>query len=396
MPHLATEPAVTVSLGDPFVVAQAPPEVTGWGPYQFPRVERLADGALHVAYHIEADSATAYGLPLGHAVSRDEGRSWQAVASAPLNGGLELPNGDRLLADSDRSLPVESLSLPAPLASVHATYVDYDYYRTRDLPPALSRAWPFLRLRAGATDWEREWATVDLGEDSDLRGVTEARFVIPFFEQDRVRVAPDGSLRTTTYLLPQLGPRHKVVRPFLVRVLRSADGGHTWRQISTIPYQPDPGADPLWDLRDGFTEPELHDLPDGSILAFLRTQDGCGQGPMYAARSEDGGFTWSRPQVFDDCGVWPQLLTLACGVTLAAYGRPGLFVRATADPAGRAWNERVTVVTPAALGADTCSYSDLVALDAERALLVYSSFTHPNARGERCKTILSRTVEVGR
>jgi len=388
----ALAPALSLTLGEPVVIAQAAPEVTGWGPYQFPRVERLADGTLHVAYHVHADSAVAYGLASGHAVSRDEGQSWSAVDEPCSPGGLLLPDGDRLLADAARSLPAGTLSLPPPVASVHASYVDYSYYRTRDLPPDLARGWPFLRLAAGENGWQREWATVALAEDADVRTVTEDVLVIPFFEQDRIRVEPEGSLRTTTYLLPELGVRRKVIRPLLVRVFRSADGGHTWREISTIPYQPDPDADPHWDARDGFTEPELHDLPDGTLLGLLRTSDGNGVGPLYCTRSADRGATWERPRVFDDLGVWPQLLTLASGVTLAVYGRPGLFVRATADPAGRQWGERVPLLTAGAMGTDTCSYADVIALDARRALVVYSDFRYPNAQGQPCKTMLCRSI----
>jgi hypothetical protein len=38
------------------------------------------------------------------------------------------------------------------------------------------------------------------------------------------------------------------------------------------------------------------------------------------------------------------------GLTLAVYSRPGLYVRATADPAGLRWAQRVTVVPPSAIG----------------------------------------------
>ena len=66
------------------------------------------------------------------------------------------------------------------------------------------------------------------------------------------------------------------------------------------------------------------------------------------------------------------------------------------------WDERVTVVPPddpgndpsVAFGHDTCSYSGLVPLDADRALLVYSHFAYPDAQGRPCKTILCRTVSV--
>ena len=45
---------VEMRLGEPVVAAQAPPSVTQWGPFQFPVLERLPDGRIPVAYHVEA------------------------------------------------------------------------------------------------------------------------------------------------------------------------------------------------------------------------------------------------------------------------------------------------------------------------------------------------------
>jgi hypothetical protein len=115
---------------------------------------------------------------------------------------------------------------------------------------------------------------------------------------------------------------------------------------------------------------------------------------LYWSRTVDSGQSWSHPHVFDDCGVWPRLLTLENGVTLAAYGRPGLYVRATADPAGLEWEEREVVVEPAEGRSDTCSYSDLLALDGRTALLAYSDFNYADAQGQKRKSILVRTVTV--
>lgn len=390
------DPAGSLSISDPVIVAQATPEISGWGPYQFPWVERLADGALHVTFHLHADSATAYGLPNGHALSRDEGKSWQWVDSLPAPGGLLLPNGDRLLADCAPSIPVAGLALPPPVASIPASYVNYDYYAVDSLSPDLAKGWPFLRLARGESEWKKEWATVTFTQAADVRSVTENVWVVPFFEHNRIRVASDGSLRATLYAFPHFGKRNRVLRPFLTVMVVSTDGGRTWREIGAIPYQPDLSSDPLWESRDGFSEPQINEMPDGSLFALLRTDDGNGTGPMYWARSEDQGVTWNRPAVFDDRGVWPQLLTLKSGVTLASYGRLGLFVRATRDPSGRQWEDRVTIVEPDVVAGlktpNTCAYSGLMALSASQALLVYSYFKHPDAQGRPCKTLLSRII----
>lgn len=390
---------IKLALGEPVVVAQAEPGITGWGPYQFPWVERLADGALHVTFHLHADSASSYGLSNGHAISRDEGRSWQRVEAPSSPGGLLLPNGDRLLSDCVKAFPVGQLSLPPPMASRHSSYCDFEYYGADALPPELTRAWPFVRLARGASEWKQEWATVTFNKAADVRTVTENVLVVPYFEHNRIHVAADGSLIATLYAMPPrfIGRRRNTAnRGFLTVLVASNDSGRTWREIGAIPYEPDFSADPHWDARDGFSEPQVNEMPDGSLFALLRSEDGNGgddPGPLYWARSEDLGVTWSRPAVFDDRGVWPQLLTLESGVTLAAYGRPGFFLRATRDPGGRQWEDRITIVDPGTdnphTNTHTCAYSGLIPLSPSRALLVYSEFKHPDAQGRLCKTILS-------
>ena len=121
--------------------------------------------------------------------------------------------------------------------------------------------------------------------------------------------------------------------------------------------------------------------------------------PSYITRSTDNCKTWSEPVVFDEVGVLPQMLTLDCGVTLASYGRPGVFVRATDDPSGQIWQDRVDVGvggTRANWSIYSCSYTSLIPLDSHTALLAYADFQYPSAKNEReaAKTILVRTVTV--
>jgi len=156
-------------------------------------------------------------------------------------------------------------------------------------------------------------------------------------------------------------------------------------------------------------------MPDGSMITLLRTDS---LAPSYLARSVDGGKTWSEPKKFDKLGVWPVLCTLPCGVTLASYGRPGFFIRATDDPSGMEWDDPITIIPQEIAdeeiiervdyfgtivrnedgenvgGPKTCSYSDMIPLDDNTALLVYSDFTVPNAEGKPCKTILARKITV--
>jgi BNR repeat-like domain len=378
-----------LTLGKPVVVSRAPLGLKHWGPWQFPKIERLADGRLHVSFHIEADSAKAYGLPVGHAVSSDDGKTWQAVPNAPAGGGLLLPNCDRLTSEPLRSLPVADLALPKPIATRKGTYGStYDIYMLEDLPAKLRDGWHFSRCRAGQDTWVEEVATVRL--PGEIRYTAEGVFTFPWLW--RMCLAPDGSIWGMTY--PWRAPNRTLRELWLPVFMRSTDNGHTWDLQSEIAYHGDPAADPVWNKRDGFTEPMVAFLPGGSMLALLRTTDGMGIGPLYICYSHDGGKTWSTPEVFDNLGVWPTLVTLKNGVTLAAYGRPGLFLRATADPEGRSWADRVAVVKPGERHKDTCSYPDLLVTGDNSALLVYSDFNYPDDQGALRKAILVRTVTV--
>jgi hypothetical protein len=385
---------VKVILHDPVIVSQAPEDVKGWGPWQFPMIERLEDGRLMVEFNRGADSATAYGLPMGQAVSSDDGATWSEVPSPGVVTGLRLPNGDLLRAFQRKSPSVAGVNLPRPLASIPGSYkgITYTYYRRAELTDSLRAGWFFLRRPSGSAAWAEEQARVEI--PNDFAYASENVFVYPFFEHDRIQVSPDGRLVATLYGFPQTVNDWIVVRRFLAMFLESPDNGKTWRLKGSFPYHPDMSVDKEWDSRDGFTEPQVGYLPDGSLLCLLRTTDGNGVGPLYSSRSRDGGATWSEPRVFDDLGVWPQVLTLKNGVTLVSYGRPGLYVRAAKDPAALQWGKRVTVVTPGELGTETCSYSDLFALSDHEALIAFSDFTFSDKQGHPRKTILVRKIEV--
>lgn len=401
---------VRISLGAPALIAQAPPEVRHWGPYQFPEVERLADGRLHCRYHVELDSATAYGKDGGHAVSSDNGATWREEKPFMGVGGVLLPNGDRVrlrgmkaLSLSPEELPRETLGEALCNSSRIPLYSPDDFsYEQSGIH--------FERLPADADSWET--CRTDVRIPYMTRHLQENLLPYPGFS--RLRVAPDGTLWGILYSYTY----RDHVAGFAAIFLTSRDSGTTWRYRSSIYYEPDK-TDRFWAIRTGYTEPNLAFLPDGSLLCLLRTDDSFNRGPSYAAYSTDGGFHWTRPAQFDDRGVWPALLTLENGVTLAAYGRPGLFLRATADPSGRVWEERIPIVQPAEWeertiqaerfqdpdlpagqmplsddDGNTCAYSSLMPLSANSAYLVYSKFDHPNAQGIPAKAILGRVIRA--
>jgi len=394
----AAGPEPQLELSEPVTVAMASPEVKGWGPYQFPGLERLPDGGIQLSFHVEADSAQAYGMPPARAVSADNGRTWSPLPREKADSGtaaswqsppLRLPNGDLVWAQQQRPLKATDLKLPEkPFGQFISYGHTFDWYRVQDLPPECADGWILRRLSAGAAQAREERANVRL--PGEMRCVTEGVLPRPWLQT--LFLAPDGAIWAVQYDTRLVNGTLK--KHWWPMILRSIDSGRTFDLWSEIPYAPDAAADPKAATRNGFTEPTVCFLPDGSVLCLMRTTDGGGPGPLYFARSTDNGKTWSQPAVFDDLGVWPQLLRLKNGVTLAVYGRPGLYVRATADPAGLRWAKRVTVVPPGAIGAETCSYAALLPLSDNHALLAYSDFNLRNAEGKRCKGIRVREVRA--
>ena len=83
-------------------------------------------------------------------------------------------------------------------------------------------------------------------------------------------------------------------------------------------------------------------------------------------------------------------------MTLVAYGRPGLYVRATCHPGGEHWGPRVEVVKPGVLHQGTCSYCSLQPLAADTALIAYSEFNLPGPDGTPRKGIRVRRIRAQR
>ena len=188
-----------------------------------------------------------------------------------------------------------------------------------------------------------------------------------------------------------------------VFLFKSTDGGDTWNCISRISYADLPTGG---NYEDGPCEPYLNLMPDGSLVIIARTGGSYKRNePTVISRSTDGGVTWSKPTAFGTVGVLPQMLTLDCGVTIASYGRPGLFFRTTADKSGLSWNAQtqITDLSPVKKGTaqyeacgDTlsCYYTGLLQIDSDTALLIYSDFYHPDGKGGYTKAIMVRTIDI--
>ena len=422
-------------------------EENDWGHYQFPQIFKLQDGTLCVSIHMAEDSARAYGSERPFFVSRDEGNTWTPVKEDMRpKCGLTLPDG-KILSPISRTavnvahmkesklfevangflpdMPLEHAKkstdpnvLPTTVYRKQNGYGLISLYHMDTLPDELADpTFPFM-LYDPETDTSEEYlAPLDWPNMvAKVVGFNDKeKLMVRPFLYGNLKKAPDGSIWAIHYEMgcdPKTGGFSPYHTPY---ILRSEDNGRSFRLHSYLPYFPDTELDPLAFLREGYPEPDVEFMPDGSVIMVMRTcgimNGGPNFGPTFFTRSTDGGVTWDKPRVFDRYGVLPQLRRLECGVTLAIYGRPGIFVRATADPSGQQWDAPIEIMTPENRIGEahdpsnpgnhpfhrwegSCCNLSAAVLDDHRIMITYSDFYIPAENGVKRKGCYSQIIEV--
>ncbi|MBR7097992.1 MAG: exo-alpha-sialidase, partial [Clostridia bacterium] len=194
---------------------------------------------------------------------------------------------------------------------------------------------------------------------------------------------------------PATGEIGKYSQYFSTFVFCSEDNARTWNVVSQINVN-DEIIEESKNHKghfEGFGEVKPSVMPDGSVALLVRT--GSNQ-PCYIMRSTDECKTWSKPVKFDEVGVRPFIMALDCGVSLASYGRDGLFVRATADPSGSEWQEHIEIPFGEFGRVKSCYYTYMLPLDETSALLVYSDFyfTPTGKEADLGKSMIGRIITV--
>lgn len=242
------------------------------GPALIAGVCRTREGELLVGFNSGGDLSA--GQWAGVVRSRDRGRTWGGVEarfeSVFLRGGVEAGCSLTRLASGRLLMPY------ADGFYLHPKTDNYD-----------RRALLFCPL---SDDGGRSWTNTRAQGYEGLEA----------FAFGRVVELPDGEL-----LLPLWGAYEKQGL-WIPAVLRSADGGQTWKD-----WRP---------IADHGDETPIALLPDGRVLALLRdyTLDDKAR-PFHVSHSEDGGRTWSGPRRVELCGTSPSLHVTRDGLLLAGY-----------------------------------------------------------------------------
>jgi len=188
----------------------------------------------------------------------------------------------------------------------------------------------------------------DQGKSWTELGVAEAPGLARSCSRDPIVEMPDGSLLMSVYTG---GPQ----RSEISWVMRSFDGGKTWREPVKIMSDPAGAESSLQGTN--FSETSLLHLGSGELLAIVRgdisfhTENEFlpvgGVGELYMARSYDGGLSWSPSQ---KTGIWGQpgsVIQLSDGALLCTYGyrRKPYGVRASLSrDQGRTWSAAREIV----------------------------------------------------
>ena len=446
---------MTITMGKPICVYQGDtPERSHWGFVQFPWLYNTVDGDIILSIHCEDDAPFAIDSGKLYFKTSDKGKSWSlADATDVKKMGYRTSKGDMLMPKAFPSKSVKGMkrptrfgnyriptddvmpkrsedasSLPFPAAISTNVFGSFDYlYYVDSLPDDICpKGLLFSRLRKGEseprefvadTEWKHRLVKIydpRVVYDSWTGGDNELIVSSPgLYSGPRIKLGPDGK---TLWLAeykegtdPETGAYSGKGGSY---ILNSTDNGESWRCVSYIRYEGDAEKDHFAYMRDGFSEPSIEFMGDGSMLCLLRT---CGVfggtpewGPTYLARSTDSGKSWSKPQYFKDRGALPQLLRLECGATLAVITRPGIFVYGS-DDEGYTWNSELEIMTDkdrSALGntvperpnfweyAGSCCNCTVLPIAENKALLAYSDFYYPDESGVKRKSILAVEITV--
>lgn len=394
-----------IEISKPYVVAQG--ENTGWGNYQFPDMHYTSNGSIYITYAMRPDDVNFYDRkPFGEAVSDDSGKTWRepdgrsvVIPDTVLKNGKAFKGFKREFAFKS-----DYISTHMPIAE----FKGIKYHFAEDITEFDDKIYGVeVDVNTGKEslfEVNINWNNLSLLEYPDSRILPTAYMMAACGEYAKI-VRIDDALYFATYHRSFdicAKTREEAVNKYTlvssVFVFRSLDDARTWDCISQISvgeeeYRYEDGF-------EGFDEPIMERMEDGSVIMLMRS--GAPQSPFdpdrfpcYITRSTDNCRTWSAPQKFDEVGVLPQIIRLRCGVTLATYGRPRLFLRATDDPSGREWAEHIEIELVPDAHDRSCYYTRILPLDDSNALLVYSDFNYPDRySGEPKKSILVRKLTV--
>ena len=384
-----------LEIDEPIAIAAQPAsEERKWGRWQFPGLCRTAEGHILASYEYGTDSYQ-YEATLHCKVSEDEGKTWRPKRDDERPAYTKMPNGKYFVGFVRKGCyQTDYLDAYTPICE----HGNRKWYLADDIAEDIDK-------KVYAQEYDPKTGNIETFECTILwpnmplmlypgKQIYPATMMFALHNEAGIHII-NGDLYYLIYwagfdmeetdrdrLADKAGPYHAYL-------FKSSDCGHTWKLYSQILSEKESFLHAKG--YEGYAEPHMAKMPDDSWTMLIRTG---GNHTSLIARSVDDCKTWTKPAPFDTIGVLPQILPLACGVTLASYGRPEMRLRATSDPTGQQWEDPITVELSDKKPGESCYYTKLLPLDDNSALFVYSDFQYPDADGNRVKAIMARKIHV--
>ena len=386
----------TIRMGEDIVVAQADgKEKLEWGYFQFPRLSYGKQGEILLKIANKPDAYTDYQGKYLYYRSFDGGETWHECSAEDYHPRDTKMGNGRFFEGA-----VHRNALEKDMNYKSASYVFEE------------KQFAVWHAENGT---DNSFDCIEYDEEGGFNNVFESTLNMPWpsIIEDKGVVLPEG---IGLYHYANHNPNiiineedgnlflayfnfgfdeNGVVpygRHYNIYFFRSSDSARTWEYVSQITTTKKICPDD----KEGLCEPTLLIAPDGRYVCLMRTNS---DSPGYISYSIDKGSTWTEPQLFDKVGVDPQMITLGCGVTIASYGRPGIFLRATDDPECIQWKKPVNLhvggKTLEEAWNSSCCYTSLIPIDDYNALIAFSDFQYPSQDGNGVtKTILVKKINV--
>jgi hypothetical protein len=218
----------------------------------------------------------------GLVISRDGAKTWKSIPLTPGENGLNMESDAVQLRDGT-ILAMDTYVTPGkkPDEGVGQLYYSTDEWKTLKGPEEITFHMPGVNFHSSSDDGGHPHEAVRLHRTIlELPNGDLLSTIYGWWKGDTVSAAYQTTMKKTRAVL-----------------LRSANRGRHWEQVSTIAVDPSVGT-------EGFDEPSLVRINGGPhagrLLCFMRT----GQ-ELYEAISDDEGRTWTKakPRMFADLDV---------------------------------------------------------------------------------------------
>jgi len=380
-----------VEIGEPIVIGsvEGATETLPWGFFQFPKLYYSTEGSIICQIAYKNDSIDSYDGKYLFYMSSNQGKHWDQVADKYNDTSLLMENECYLQGaefvnafESDLVEKYESVYKYDDKSLFDGSLISESDYSTKFNCIEYNPKQKTNDYFTSTIEWPHRPIRI-------INGLTcpSGMVMYPYsmHTSNSIIKENDGSLLMAVYSEGFDSETGEIVynKHYNIYLFRSFDSARTWKYVGQILTKP------IYceEQKEGFCEPVLQILKNGIYFILMRTGSGA---PLYCAYSYDQGSTWVDIQKFADIGVDPQLLQLNCGVTLASYGRPGIYIRTTDDIECKVWEKPQCILEDS----PSCCYTSLIALNDNKALLAYSKFEYLDDNNTIIKRIIAREITI--